>query len=79
MLFVWSVLFCLVFFGFIFIDLSQDIIASMHSNINVWDLIKETGQSALQVLIQRKQAELSEHSCVRQVSSSSRDAGRIPT
>lgn len=79
MLFVWSVLFCLVFFGFIFIDLSQDIIASMHSNINVWDLIKETGRSALQGLIQRKQAELSEHSCVRQVSSSSSDAGGIPT
>lgn len=75
LLFVCPVLFCLVLlFGFIFIDLSQDIIASIHSNINVWDLIKETGRSALQGLIQRKQAELSEHPCVRQLSASSRDS-----
>lgn len=79
-LFVWSVLFCLVLlFDSNFINLSQDIIASMHSNINVWDLIKATGWSALQGLIQCEQAELSEHSCVRQLSVSSRDAGRTPT
>lgn len=49
------VLNCFLLFDFIFINLSQDIIESIHSNINVLYLIKETGQSVMQSLIQWQQ------------------------